>query len=341
MNHVVFLLALVLSCPVPGRKNTIGLNLGLGLLFAFLALRYGYGNDYMAYLDIHRALTAGLPSHGQRDLLFAYLNLLIPSFPWFVAVTSFMYILAIGHLIKSNLAPGDYWFGILVLLLNPYLFLVHLSAMRQTLAICIFIVAVDFAVRRRMLAYCLLVIIAAGFHRSALILLPFYFVLNQSRITRGGVVVICLLIGVLIATPIFDMILAKCIERFPQYGIYIQQGLQNSLRSTVISSFFFFVVLLNQKRLVGREMVYGKLSLIGTSLSLLAIRLSMITRIGMYFEVFMIVTLPQVFARMKNRVYRRALFLIMLLILVGRYVSFFANPLWNEAYSSYRTLFSR
>lgn len=341
MVHAIFLIALFCTFPDLNKKYPFWI-FTFGILFIFLALRYDYGNDYMSYYNIHTAINAGLSTWGAGDAIFRNLNLLIPNFYLFIAVTSMFYIISICYLIKKNLQVKQYWFAVLLLLINPYLFLVHLSSLKQTLAICFFIFAVNFAVKRKLIMYILFILFAIGMHPSAIILLPLYFLLTERAFNKKWILMTYAILVVLLVTPLFNIITYKILEYLPRhyYTVYIQQGLQNSIRSTLISSFFFFLIIFNINKLKGKEIVYGKLSLIASAISLLAIKLSMITRIGMYFDIFLIITIPQVFEKIEKRINRQLLFFIMIFIYILRYYSFFTNPLW-ESYVNYRTILGR
>lgn len=292
----------------------------------------------MGYYGIHTAMNSGLSAWGQNDILFKYLNLLIPNFYVFIAIISLFYIITIHYLIKNNLKVKQYWFAVLLLLINPYLFLIHLSSLRQTLAICFFIFAVNFAVKRKLVMYIIFTLIAVGMHSSAIILLPLYFILTESKFKKKWIFITYTSLVILIATPLFDIIAYKILQRFPgNYMYYFEQGMQNSIRSTMISSLFFFFIIFNMNKLEGKEIIYGKLSLIATIISLLGIKVSIITRIGMYFDIFLIITIPQIFAKIDKKLYKKVLFIIMISIYILRYYSFFINPLW-KSYVNYKTI---
>lgn len=341
MTHIVFLIALFFTFPDLNKKYPFHI-FTFSSLFLFLALRYDYGNDYMLYFNIHSAINRGLPAWGENDILFKHLNLLIPNFYCFIVIISFFYILTIYYLIRRNFNVQEYWFPIMLLLINPYLFLVHLSSLRQTIAICFVIFAINFATRRKLLMYILFIMVATGFHASAVILLPAYFMLNDSTIKRKWIILICVFLVALIGTPLFEIILNNILKYFPvHYTYYFQQGIQNSIRATLISSFFFFVVIININKLKGKEIIYGKLSLIATIISLLAIKTSMITRVGMYFDIFLIITIPQILSKIEVKVYRQLLFVVIIAIYLLRYFSFFNNHIWKESYGIYRTILSK
>ena len=149
LTHFVFLLAIFFAAPFMNRKRRYYV-FSFILLFIFLALRFNFGNDYTAYQRYYGYYHAGLFQYASKDVLYKYLNLAVPSFYILIAITALIYIFAIYMLIKKNLSVREYWMGLLILLLNPYLFLIHLSAIRQTLAICFVILAVIFAVKRQL-----------------------------------------------------------------------------------------------------------------------------------------------------------------------------------------------
>ncbi|WP_053983018.1 EpsG family protein [Niameybacter massiliensis] len=341
MVHMILATALLFSFPDKQKRVPYHM-ISFTILYLFLALRYNYGNDYITYYNMHTAMNSGLGGWGSNDILFKGLNLLLPNFYLFIAIISLFYIVVIYLFMKYANRGNSYLFSVLIWLINPYLFLVHLSTIRQTIAICFFIIATKYIVEKKCFKYYLSILIAMGFHKSAIILLPIYFIINDSKIKRKNTMIIYGILAILIATPILDIIIYTVLEYFPaHYKVYFEQGLKNSFRATVLSSFYFFIILLNINKLEYRDMIYAKLSLIATIISILCFKLSMLTRIGMYFDVFLIVTIPAVFKTIKTKLYRQILFLIMIGIYILRYTSFFINPIWHEAYSSYTTLFGR
>ncbi|MFE7063741.1 EpsG family protein [Sutcliffiella sp. NPDC057660] len=334
MTHIIFLIVLFFSFPDLNKKLPF-YTLSFSTLFLFLAIRYDFGNDYFSYMNLHALINDGLVDFGGKEILFNYLNLLIPNFFWLIAIISLFYIISIYNLIKKNFSAKDYWFSLLLLLVNPYLFLVHLSSLRQTIAICFIIFAIKFAIKRNFPLYTILVLIASGFHQSAIVLLPVYFLLNEKKINIKSISIIYGILVVLIGTPLFEAILDRILEYFPHnYTYYFNQGYTNSLRSTLISGTLFLFLILNINKLQGKEMIYGKLSLISTIISILSIKVSMIFRIGMYFEIFLVVTIPFIICRLKRRSHKVLLSIIILTIYLGRYVNFFNG---NEHYI-YKTI---
>jgi len=343
MFHIILVSAVLLMIPIRNNKNLSKIlrSIAFWILFLFLALRYDFGNDYQSYHLIHSSFNAGLMTWGYDDVLFRNLNLWISNFYFFIAIISLFYIIVIKFLIKCNLNVNLYWFSIFLLLINPYLFLMHLSALRQTLAICFFILAIHFAIKKKIWMYLFFIVIAIGFHGTAIILLPTYFVLNESKVNKGWRIGLIIGLIVMLISPFFLNVISELLIHFPShFTSYFEQGLQNSLRATLLSSAYFFFVFMNINKLQGSEIVYGKLYLIATIILVLGFNLSMISRIGMYFDIFAIIAIPQILSRIQNKLEKKIWIFILIFIYILRYYSFFMNPMW-ESFIHYRTIFGR
>jgi len=163
--------------------------------------------------------------------------------------------------------------------------------------------------------------------------------MKESKIKKNNIITILIILTILMTTPLLNSILNKIIIYFPNnYKFYLEQGLQNSITSTLISGIFFIITILNINKLDGKSIVYGKLYLVSTIISILAFKVSMISRIGMYFDVFMIIAIPNILSKVKNRLYKSILLITIISICILRYVLFFTDPIWNEAYGTYRTI---
>jgi len=264
--------------------------------------------------------------------------------------------------------------------------LIHLSAIRQAIAIAIFILAVHLSQKKfrlfrigeeinykrsigklsiianseifriqnqstkitfaysniiNFVIYTLLIINAAGMHTSALLLLPAYFIINQKKVSRNSKILLCLFIIAMIFTPMYRIIISVGLNLFPEYSDHFLpgEGLTFGLGAIVNTLFFFLLILLNIDKLEGKELVYGKLYLTAITLTFIARVSPMITRVGMYFDVFIIVAIPLVFSKMKKSYFKKILFAFMMIIYIARLRTFFTNPMW-WSFLEYRTIFN-
>jgi len=326
------------------------------MLFIFASVRYGFGNDYFSYQNMYNSIQNGY--RGSTEYLYVLLNITMPNFYLLVAVTSLVFILSVYLLIKNNVAPQYVCFSVFIFVINTFCFLINLSAIRQCLAMNVFIFAIQFAKKKKFLCYLIMILIAMLFHNSAVLLLPFYFIANDTPINKGTVLIIIVVIAITLSGNIIPFIadfMAKDIFDNADYIHYVSGGVTNSVRATILSSMFLIYTILNLTRLEGNALVYAKLYLVGAVFSVFAIKLSMLTRLQMYFDIFSVVALPMIFKQtfesdaivyrdnvifsFWNVLNKYAFPILLMIIFCLRYYSFFTNPLW-KSFTEYKTIFS-
>ena len=352
MVHLILGTAVLLS--LGERKRREWLLISCCLLFAFAALRWQYGNDYENYRQVFQSLVAGEPSP-YRELGFGLLMKLCPSFFSFQALTSLI-LVGTAWAITTCWAPRGYgWVGFSLFVLNPYLFLMNLSAIRQSIALCLFVAAVALGLKRKFLGFCLCIGLAGCFHTSALFLLPVYFLLGKRDAKQGEICLLLLGLALLLAVD-FESPICEMLEKLElwEYAAYVRAGRTNSLRATVLTGILFCYVLGNLPKLRDRDAVLGRLYLLGLALGLLAFRLSLLTRVQMYFDIFALAVVPSILEKNRGplelfpgrplinfgRILDRYAFpTLVFLIFALRYYAFFTNPMW-ESFSRYQTIFT-
>ncbi len=355
MVHIILLSSVILAiiCSKINRSVQI---YPFAVLFMFSAFRYMYGNDYASYMGWHTYMKAGGNSP-YDEFLFTLLNRIFPNFYLLVAVTSLAYIYVIYRLIKDTLPIDYYWIGVLIFVINPYLFLMNLSSIRQCLAMLMFIIAVRFAIKRKPLPFLLFIGLAVLFHKSAVFLLPVYFVCGSKSFKRRWTVVILICLFAVLSLDNFQTFISNIISLFndKDYNYFAQQSMQNSLRATLLTGLFFIYVLLNLPKMEGKALVYSKLYLIGTILGVLAMKMSMLTRFQMYFDIFSIVAIPLILEQTIKKgaivvnqnnvlitvwdcINKYVMPFLLLLVYVLRYYSFFTNAMWSS-FAQYHTIF--
>ena len=142
------------------------------LLFAFVfGIRYGVGTDHLNYIDSYlygsiREVEIGytfLESQFKKNgLHFAWLF----GFIAFIQITFY-----ISAFKDRNIYP---WL-ILVMILSCR-WLGWCNGIRQSIAVCLFVYSIQFIEEKKPFLYLPLILLATLFHRSAIILLPFYFI---------------------------------------------------------------------------------------------------------------------------------------------------------------------
>lgn len=351
-------LALAIFFAVLGYKNKYIQRVAYVVLFLFAALRFMYGNDYYNYYRWFNYIHAGGQSGFKTEVLYNLTNRILPSFPVLVALSSLLLIIVVYRLINKNLPTRYAWIGIFIFVISPALFLMNLSALRQSIATCFFVMAVNLACKKKYLWYLVLVVVAALFHKSAILLLPICLIINDRPVKPWACWAI--LLGTLVLLLSSQLLLNIVVWVATQFGdknyIYMaEQDMQNSIRATLLTSVFFFYVLFNLPKLKGKQVMLAKIYLLSPFLGILAREISMLTRIQMYFDIFAIVVLPMIFMNVRSRgpviINRRNVLItfwdclnkyaippMIVAIYFLRYYSFFTNEMW-EAFFTYRTIF--
>ncbi len=347
MVHIVFVLAVLTA--MFNLKGKRLFRLSFWILGLFAVLRYNFGNDYVSYHSWFDHIKSGGDSPYKSEIGFTFLNEISPSFYILIAITSIFFLVVVYKLIRSNLDQQYMGLAVLIFLINPYLFMLNLSSIRQCIAMCLFILSIKYAHQRSFLKYAALIVIATLFHTTSIILLPMYFVINARKVNRRDILAIAVVFVVLMVnTSIIQHTVDIGLAFFsnPNYNYYFSTGETNTLRATLLTGITFVYILMNLRHLEGQHLICGKLYLIGLAFGMLAYHFPMFTRVQMYFDIFSIVAIPgimQYHAKVEESRNTRFIHLQMFPILIFlvyllRYYSFFMNPMW-ASFTTYQTIF--
>lgn len=356
MVHVLLLSSFLISLVKirNSRGKSIELFLGFLVLFIFAALRYEYGNDFIPYQKIFIDSKNNINS-ANIEWLYFQINRLFPTFQLLIAFLSFFYLYVVYKLIIDNVERKYRWVSMFILIINPYLFLMSLSSLRQTLVLCIFILALKIDFKNKITSFILYTsLIAVGYfiHQTAILLIPFFFICNMKKRPKLDVIIFVLVpLVTILSHNILMYLIEKVLLLFTNnlnYLEYINSNTPGSLRAMLLFLIFYVYVLINLHKLNGKEYVYTKLYLIGLMFALLSFRFGMFGRFQMYFDVFGVVALPIVFKNAKKSSKRSIDYtvnavvfpIVICAIFVLRYYSFFTTELWSYFFE-YKTFLSK
>lgn len=353
INVFIVLIVLFASYSYNSKKY---LALSFLTLFIFLAIRFDFGNDYMNYYNyfktVHNASLKDLLDFsnynimGFREIGYTWLNRLFPNFFIMIAILSLFTCLIYYQIIVAHVTPNLFWLSLFILVFDPGLILVQSSAIRQTIAVCIFIYSIKFLIEKNFWKYIILVLLASSFHLSALILLPLYFIVTPNKWSNG--ILVALFIGFLFVT-FFGYVFLDSIDRltqiyFPRYREeYLIDIVSNSLDTGVGFVFLvctFLFILWSHNKGEGNNIIISKLTIIGFVLFPMGMYLNMIGRIGMYFDPFIILSLPFAISLQKSWQLRICTISFYIFFYFYSFSKFFKNPVWEEKFSIYKTIFS-
>ncbi|MCD2255878.1 EpsG family protein [Agrilactobacillus fermenti] len=179
------------------RKETMNINDGsiiqttdtsrkagqlLLLLIIFLillipaAIRFNVGTDYQSYINdqIPRMLSGDNTGFEPLYRVIAYFSVVIlHNYQWLYVFTHLILLVFILKFVDDN-STSIAW-GVFIFITITF-YNTSLNMMRQSIAICVFLYAIKYIVQRRLFIYLFWVIVACGFHKSAVIFVPIYLI---------------------------------------------------------------------------------------------------------------------------------------------------------------------
>lgn len=325
--------------------------LSILLLFVFLAFRYDFGNDYLAYNDLFNefsvlAIEDAIKYDGRVEIGWILLCMLFKPIGFFGLVFALvifqLYVLI--KIIFKYCPPNLYWFAIFIFIFIPDNMLINASAIRQSIAISFFLLMVDSIVERKYLKVLFYFFVAYNFHTSILLTILFLVpILLSSRINNSIFCFISILIFPILYLFRQDLgdyffQLSFFSDAFEKYLIYSESGDLGSgvgaLYNFLLLSFFLFVLSsLNQS-----ERLIVKLASITYFITPLAVYIAMLSRINFYFEMLYIVAMPLMISHLKNVYVKYAIIALIIIWTLYVYYGFYQNPLWMEKYSTYKLI---
>jgi transmembrane protein EpsG len=328
-----------------------GLKASFILIFIFLALRYNFGNDYNNYWDFFRNIkyTSILSfyeiNNSRLEIGWIVLNKLFAPFGYFLMIA---FIAAINCIIYyrfiNKYVPTKYFgFAVFIYVFNPNMMLVQVSAIRQSIAIMLFVFAFDFIMRRKLLYYMLVIFLASFFHTSALILLPVYFLVKlRWKVGFESIIsaVLLFLTIILVSNYIAKQIVLFTEAYFNQYSNYLDQS-QVSFGFMIIFSIFLLIIFL---RYINFNDINNHALFIIAIIYLFLIPVTaifpMIGRLNYYFQMSTIAVFPLILHNSRNKTFKLLFITIVVAETLLMVFIFFNSPTYFKYYETYQTIFS-
>lgn len=333
------------------QKSDWGLKLSFFLIFLFLGLRYNYGNDYETYIGLfNRVYEEGNIAFDPSMYLFyepgwMILNWICRPVGFFgmTILLSFFYSFTLYKLIKRYVPYQYYWMAIFFVVFNTGFLLVHSTAMRQTVAILIFLWSINFIVNKKILGFILCIALASTFHYTSLTILlisPFFFDNRKVSIVYGSVLFSVYLFFFIFGSflvPYFGQLVSLFSER---YEAYSEKGTANSGLGFIFYSSIFLLTLALDKVQDKKIAVFFKIAVVYFMLMPFTLIIEMTARIGMYFSPCVVIVYPFIFKTLKSNVYKYSFLSILLLFTIYQFFQFFYSDTYRDYFMEYQTFFS-
>lgn len=295
---------------LPYKKGGKGLKYSIWILFAFLALRYNFGNDYEAY-SIGFKWTFSELREADVEPGYAFLvSLFHPlGFQAMVAFLSGVFCYTLYKTILRYVPENFYWLVMFSVISNADLIFIGASAIRQTAAMSLIFLSIPFLESKQMYKYCLLVIAAASFHMSAIFFLLVYPLMYVELGTKSKVIIIAVtlvLLATVLKVYVYNYIGDVTAENFEKYAERYGRGaaakaIEGGLIGLGIRVYIAYFIL---RYMVGNANRLFNIFAVLSVLSFLIFSMReqvMLQRFTMYFAYFMSLILPTVLIYVKQK----------------------------------------
>ena len=311
-------------------------------LFLVSALRYKVGVDYLSYTYIFQDINAGKASHTEAG--YELLNRLVGAYTadaqWIYALSAAISLaLIVWGIYRYSVNPA---YSLFLFVTMGYLFS-SFNILRQYVAIALIFAALQLVREKRFLPFCIVVLLAATFHKTAIIMIPLYFLLRL-RLKQSYMLMITMVgMGCIPLRGVLTNLLVNTF--YPQYaGTDLIQPL--STFEFIYYALVFGLLVLLCFRYKGRffQNTYNLILFNCVFYSfLIYLCLSFvpeINRIAVYMEFFVILLIPRLFACEENPKVRRLYYVLStLFFLAFFFLSVGVMGRYNVV--PYSTVFSR
>jgi len=219
------------------------------IMFAYSVMRTNIGYDYRMYAKGFSVMGAeGFSSIMYLDWEFGF-NIFTKIIYIFTKdVRVYMAIIAAvclaGPFYVIFRHSKNVWLSVLVYI-NLYFFYCTMNFLRQSMAISIVLFAYTFLIDRKLWHYTMLILIAAMFHSTVLILLPVYFIINFKPSLRIPLLYAYLVLWVFISSNATLDLITEYVHSEYRESVFLTRGLGiiHAVIPTIILGFGVFLLL--------------------------------------------------------------------------------------------------
>lgn len=342
-----------------------GLEMAFITLGIFLSIRYDFGNDYVGYFMSFKEYTsysfeltdfekwASLQARGEYG--FVILNKLFQpvGFFGFIIFLSAFSLFVLYRLIKKYVPANWYWFSIFILAFNPSFLIVGIAgAIRQWLAVTLFILTFNFILKKKIIPFIIMMLVASTIHKTALAVIPFFLIsfLNINNFSKLKAVILCFLIllwfvvipqvGYTLFLPLFQN------EDMEYYIGYMaaDTGFNIFGISSLLVIGIPFLCLTQINRMDNNMKLMCLLVICGILFIPMVSVNTMIGRLAWYFSIFTIIVYPKTMELLLNKGKASLVKIIVSALSVYYvyvYISHFLDPVWYDTSYHFHTIFEQ
>jgi hypothetical protein len=224
------------------------------------------------------------------------------------------YILVVSLIISLSFSLFFYKYSKNILLsfylhLTIGLFSMSMSGLRQTLAVCLILLAFHFFIKRNHIVFFALVLVAYTFHHSAIVFLPVFLLRNVIISKKRGILLLVVVTSTLffreLFTPLIELVAPdRYLERYDLISdAYHVNPLLILIAIAIPTVCLFFWNNISKLEKKEKELYSNLfiLSCINILLNILSLNSNMIGRLSFYFIPFIVILIPNIISGIRNK----------------------------------------
>lgn len=276
-----------------------------GYMWFLAAFREGIGFDYYSYIGIGENIAA----LSTLQELFAYdlepgfvlltklIKMISDSTVFMYAVYAALTLIPIAYFIYRHCE--DVWFSTWLYITLSF-FYCNMNFIRQSLACSIIVLGYGFLRRKQPIPFILVTLLAATFHRTALIMIPIYFLVQitlNKKIVIGYSILV--LITFLASEPILNLVTTYIFKSYKE-SRYVTRGYSLVFLVIPVTALIVCISLFWtwRKRDPDASMLLNMV-IISSTIWLFSTKHMIIERFSMYNYVFLLVAIPSALRSLK------------------------------------------
>lgn len=312
---------------VTKKNKVISEVLGIVIIFTLtiiIGFRYGVGVDYFAYEEAFHLYYNKFFFEPFYSFLNFYIKITVGKFYYVTFIMILITNIFIYLALKKRNISGIYLL-LSLLIYSSNMALVFMNAMRQGVAVAIFLYASSFIKERKFKNYLILILIGAGFHFSILFMLPVYF-LNRINISIKRyifyIIISYLFVYTLLAQKLINYISSLLPTRYSRYYNSEMFFLEEvnifsiGVLIKVVLSIVLLILIVKSNKKNNNYTMETNFYMLGIIMTILSLSTFMFDRIGYFFYIFEVLVIPLLIKEIENNQIRHVLFLLTLSIAV-------------------------
>jgi transmembrane protein EpsG len=308
------------------------------IIAAAAAFQVGVGNDYFAYEAGYYAIkNAQVAPWGSGSPLFNLLMVVAPSFYFFKFALFAVYGYFLTRLLKIT---ADKRFVLFLFIVNPYIYLVHISGLRQLCAIMIITIsAIKYGAelnKRNMLSLA----VAFAFHPTSSIVSVGYLVSTAASRSKFTLIAVATLITLSVLL-VLNGAYWQSVQFIPLNIIYyLQEGNPVSTLSWLYSVGMLCIFTVRFRAVERISAVAANFSIFYFFTAAFSIINEYFMRVAMYYEPLAMIGIAALVRGFSGKSIKALLYLFFGVIYAYKLSQFISSETFGPHYSEYRSIFS-